>query len=123
MAALVRNYTIERGIQFSRVVKITTNGNAADLTGVTFLGAIRLSQLPTDIRAFPTGTGPIATSFDFDSETPGQLTFALTNEKSAVLERADYDYYIILAWPSGDKQRSLLGIITIIQTSSINGNG
>jgi hypothetical protein len=122
MAALVRNYTIERGIQFSRVITITDSGAAVDLTGVTLDGQLRLSQLPTDIRAFPTGTGPVATTLDLAlavDPTSGKFTVGLSGTKSAALVRGLYDYDVILVFPSTDKIRCLLGIISIVQTTSL----
>jgi hypothetical protein len=122
MAALVRNYTIERGIQFSRLITITDGGSKVDLTGVTLAGQLRVSQFPTDIRAYPTGTGPVAVTLDLDlaeDPTTGKLTFGLSDTKSAALERGLYDFDVILTFPSQDKQRIIYGIITIVQTTSL----
>lgn len=122
MAALVRNYTIERGIQFNRLVTITDQGAAVNLTGVTLTGQLRVSQFPTDIRAYPTGTGPVAVGFDLALDavpTAGKLTFGLSVTKSAALERGLYDFDVILTFPSTDKQRIIYGIITIVQTTSL----
>ena len=121
--AVLRNYTIERGIQFARNVTVTHSGAPVDLTGVEILGQIRLSQRPTDIRRYPTGTGPLATSFDFafisDNPASGKFTMELTVTNSATLLRADYDYDVILNFPSGEKRRILRGVLTVVQPVSL----
>jgi hypothetical protein len=121
MAALVRNYTIERGIQFSRQITIyDLPGHALDLTGSTIEGEIRLSRLPTDIRSFPTGTGPLVTNFDITIAvgSTGVFTFALTIVKTLLLIRADYDFDLVLTPLVGSKQRLVMGLISSVDITS-----
>lgn len=121
MAALVRNYTIERGIQFARTISISDLSGPLDLTGVTFEAEIRTSQLPTDVRPFATGTGPLITSFDLEAVDPatnGVLTMSLTIENTLLLERGVFDYDVILTFPSGEKRRILMGLLTVVEITS-----
>jgi hypothetical protein len=123
MAALVRNYTIERGVPFSRQITFTEITGALDLTGVTAAAYVRTSQMPTDIRAFAFGEGPKITEFEVviaDPTTDGVLTISLTSEDTLLLLRGAYDYDVILTFPGNEeepetKRRVLMGILTAIE--------
>jgi hypothetical protein len=100
--AIERNYTIQRGIPLRRQVTVTLSDNTpVDITGVTFLGQIRESKFPTDIRYLPKGTGELAEEFDFEiiDGTNGIFIFELTINKSLGLQRAVYDFDIVVFLP------------------------
>lgn len=121
MAALVRNYTIERGIQFSRQITITSGSTPVDLTGATVSAQVRTSRLPTDFRPFPTGTGPLITSFDFalvGLATAGRFSISLTIAKTLLLARGEYDYDVIITFADSSKRRIISGILTAIETTT-----
>jgi hypothetical protein len=121
MAAIVRDYTIERGIPFSREIDILLADNSPlDLTGVTFLADVRLSKLPTDISAVPPGTGAFQTAFVCTAANPvdGKLIIALTTVQTLALPRGVYDYDVVLTFPSGDKRRILMGVLTVVEIAS-----
>jgi hypothetical protein len=119
--AVVRNYTIERGIAFTRQVTLKAAGTPLDLTGATVAGDVRLSELPTDIRAFPTGTGGLITSLDCaiaDDPTSGVFTFGLSLNKTILLVRGVYDYDIIVTFPPSDKRRVIMGQLTSVEITT-----
>lgn len=116
MAAIARNYTIERGIQFVRQITLTSGTSPLDLTGVTIEGKIRLSELPTEIRPATPGTGAVITEFDITVATPatGVFLFGLTIIKSELfVVGAVYDFDIVLTLSNGDRRRILMGQLTI----------
>jgi hypothetical protein len=121
MAALVRNYTIERGIQFSRQITITSGSAPLDLTGATVAAEVRVSRLPTEFRPFATGTGPLVTSFDAAlavDPTTGIFTITLPIAKTLLLARGDYDYDVVITFADAKKRRILMGILTITEITT-----
>lgn len=121
MSALIRNYTIERGIQFRRQITITSGEVAVDLTGATFAAQVRVSRLPTEFRLFPTGIGPLITSFDIalvGLATAGVFTITLPINKTLLLARGDYDYDVIITFADTTKRRVLAGILTVTEITT-----
>jgi hypothetical protein len=120
MAAVVRNYTVERGIPFSRQITITSGGVPVDLTGATIEAMVRLSQLPTEYRAYPTGTGPLVTSFDITIPDPtlGKFLIKLPEDKTVLMARGLYDYDVIITFTPSDKKRVLAGILTAVEITT-----
>jgi hypothetical protein len=117
MAAVVRNYTVERGIKFSRQITIKSGGVPVDLTGATIEAQVRLSQLPTEYRAYPTGTGPLITSFEINIPTPtnGAFFITLPEANTLLMERGEYDYDVIITMASTDKWRVLAGLLYAVE--------
>lgn len=120
MASIVRNYTVERGIPFSRQITITSGGVAVDLTGATIEAQVRLVKKPTEYRYLPTGTGPLITTFDVDLSAPlqGKFTIELTEAKTLLMERAEYDYDVIITFPDNSKKRVLAGILSAVEITT-----
>ncbi len=121
MAALVRDYTLERGIQFRRQITINdTTTTLLDLTGISIAALVRLSRLPTDIRSLSFGTGPIVTAFDIIIAEPvtGKFIMQLPIAKTLLLQRAKYDYDVVLTFASADKRRILKGTISVEEIAS-----
>lgn len=124
MSALVRNYTIERGIQFSRQITITSGSVALDLTGAVIAAQVRVSRLPTEYRPFATGTGPLATTFDIalvGAATAGVFTISLPIDKTLLLARGDYDYDVVITFADSKKRRVLMGILTVTEITTHAG--
>jgi hypothetical protein len=120
MASIVRNYTVERGIPFSRQITVTSGGVAVDLTGATIEAQVRLAKLPEEYRYRPTGTGPLITSFDVDIPiyTDGKFTIKLPENKTLLMGRGEYDYDVIITFPTGTKNRVLAGILTAVEVTT-----
>jgi hypothetical protein len=121
MGALIRDYTIERGIPFIREVSILTGTTPLDLTGATIEAFIRESKYPTEVSNRPTGTGDKITSFDtaiVGPGTDGKFTFELTIEKSLLLKRGVYDYDIVITFADTSKRRVLMGLLTAVEVTT-----
>ncbi len=126
MAALVRNYTIERGVPFSRQITFTEVTGPLDLTDVEAEAFVRTSQMPTDIRAFAFGEGPKIVEFEVvvaEPPTNGVLTISLTSEDTLLLLRGAYDYDVMLTFPGeeeepGPKRRVLMGVLTAVEVAT-----
>lgn len=121
MAALVRNYIVERGIAFSRQITITSGSTPVDLTGAVIEAQVRLSKLPTEYRPFPTGTGSLITSFDVAlavDPTTGVFTITLPISKTLLLARGEYDYDVVITFPDASKRRILKGILTVTEITT-----
>lgn len=121
MAVVVKNYTVERGIAFSRQITITSGSAPVDLTGAVIEAQVRLSKLPTEYRAFPTGTGPLVTSFDValvGLATAGIFKITLSIAKTLLMERAEFDYDVVITFTDGTKRRVLAGILTATEVTT-----
>jgi hypothetical protein len=81
---------------------------------------VRLSQLPTEYRAYPTGTGPLVTSFDITIPDPtlGKFLIKLPEDKTVLMARGLYDYDVIITFTPSDKKRVLAGILTAVEITT-----
>jgi hypothetical protein len=113
--ALKRDYTIERGIQFRRTVTITSGSTPLNLTGATIAGKIRVAK-----TLF--GTGAVVASFTLAvaaDPTIGVFTFSLPIPDTLLLAAGEsYDYDLVITFPSLDKRRLLMGILTAIEITT-----
>jgi hypothetical protein len=113
--ALIRNYTIERGIPFSRTVTVSSGGSALDLTLATIAGKIRVA------RSLP-GTGAFVVSFTtaiVGLATAGVFTFSLPIADTLLIGAgAAYDYDIVITFSPTSKRRPLAGILTGVESST-----
>jgi hypothetical protein len=121
MAALVRDYAIERGIQFVRQITITGSGVPLDLTGATIEALIRESRYPEDIRSAVFGTGQFVQSWDtaiVGAATGGTFKISLPIAKTLAMRRGVYDYDVVILFSTGEKRRVLRGQLTVEEVVS-----
>ena len=113
MAAAKHNLVIEQGIDFSLEITLKdSSGSAINLTNQTFTSKIRRSP---ETDAIQQGGSDISFAVNITNASAGQVTFSLTDVKTAALPGDDLIYDIFRTDNSGTKFRDLEGKIEVIE--------
>lgn len=103
--ATVYNLSIDQGSDFITTLQLNDeNGNDRDITGYTVRGQLRRSFFSTSNVQFTTG---------IPSPSTGEITFSLSNAKTANLKYGRYVYDIEMVSNTGNIERVLEGLVTV----------
>lgn len=113
MAAARHNLVIEQGVDFSLEVTLTdSTGSAINLTNMTFSSKIKRSPETDPIKLNNTA---ISFTVNITNASGGEVTFSLTDEKTAALPGDNLIYDIFRTDSAGNKYRDLEGEIEVIE--------
>lgn len=113
MAAAKYNIVLEQGVDYSLEITLKDSNNLAiDLTDNTFESRIRRSP---ETDAIKLNSTPIQFTATITNASAGQVTFTLSDDKTAALPGDNLIYDIFRTDSSGAKFRDLEGEIEVIE--------
>lgn len=118
---LEKNYTIQRGLTFKRVLTLKSGGALLDLTGYSVAGQVRVRDEGT---LFSPGAGEsvldelaeIAADQTVEGGSRGRITLDFTLGEYAA--GGSYYYDVILTYPNNDRRQVIKGIVSMEEVNT-----